>query len=70
MKVGNTRCQCADCKEYFNSVAAFDKHRTGKWEARRCMSVDEMESKGMAKNNDGYWVTALRRYMKFDGDAA
>lgn len=63
--VGHNRCQCAACKEYFNSVAAFDKHRTGRPEERRCMTEEEMRAKGMDKNQVGYWVTAL--HMSWDG---
>ena len=54
MKVGNRRCQCADCKEYFNSVAAFEKHRRGDHGKGRYCDTSDME-----KNAEGYWVTAL-----------
>ena len=64
MKVGNSRCQCAACMEYFNGVAAFDKHRVGLGAKRRCLGVTEMREKGMDKNGSGYWVTALRNPIK------
>jgi hypothetical protein len=55
--------QCPTCNEYFNSTAAFEKHRTGEFgnphDPRRCLKVTEMVAKGMAKNADGYWVTSL-----------
>jgi hypothetical protein len=55
--------QCPTCNEYFNSTAAFEKHRTGEFgnphDPRRCLKVTEMMTKGMAKNADGYWVTQL-----------
>lgn len=52
-------CRCSGCNEYFNSTAAFDKHRRGYYGLyRRCLSVDEMLSIGMARNADGWWVTA------------
>lgn len=59
------RCRCSllteGCGESFNSTAAFDKHRV--WAEgkviRRCLTVEEMLAKGMAKNASGYWVTAL-----------
>jgi hypothetical protein len=57
------RNQCPTCNEYFNSSAAFEKHRTGEFgnphDPRRCLKVTEMMTKGMAKNADGYWVTSL-----------
>jgi hypothetical protein len=55
-------CQCPTCGEYFNSTAAFDKHRTGPysdrnvaWAARRCLSRDEMRGKGMQLSATGWW---------------
>ncbi len=57
------RNQCAVCKEYFNSVGAFDKHRVFQnpkvrdWATRRCMTSDEMISSGMSLNQAGFWVT-------------
>lgn len=64
MKVGNKRCQCAECGEYFNSVPAFDKHRIHRIDKKPvtpyCLSVEGMTLSGMAKNAAGYWVTALR----------
>lgn len=54
------RNQCPTCGEYFNSNASFDKHRIGKFgEDRRCMTVEEMQAKGMCKNSADFWVTAL-----------
>jgi hypothetical protein len=53
------RNQCCGCGEYFNSSAAFDKHRHGDFgKDRRCRSVEEMRAKGMDKNAAGFWVTA------------
>lgn len=56
------RNQCPTCGEYFNSNIAFEKHRIGEFGIdRRCATVEEMLSfkKPMAKNNAGFWVTAL-----------
>ena len=64
--VRGDRNQCAGCKQLFNSTAAFDKHRSGPFGTpestsanRRCMTADEMGTKGMAVNAAGYWVTSL-----------
>jgi hypothetical protein len=58
MKLGKQRNQCQGCKEYFNSNAAFDKHRTGPHgHGRRCRTPDEMTAVGMSKNQAGFWVT-------------
>ena len=51
------RNQCPACGELFNSSGAFDKHRTGDFSARRCLSVEEMTAKGMVPNETGFWLT-------------
>lgn len=58
VKVTGNRCQCGRCGELFNSPAAFDKHRIGDPNNRRCMSIIEMDEAGMETNYSGYWVTA------------
>lgn len=51
------RNQCPGCGDYFNSVSAFDKHRTGTFGvSRRCRTVEEMFGAGMARNMSGFWV--------------
>lgn len=48
--------QCPTCGAYFNSTAAFDKHRTGAHGVdRRCLTADEMRAKAMAQNAGGWW---------------
>ncbi|QBE66829.1 hypothetical protein [Pseudoduganella lutea] len=57
-QLNGDRNQCPGCGEYFNSSFAFDKHRTGDFGTnRRCLTVPEMESKKMAKNTAGFWVS-------------
>ena len=51
-------CRCVACGGYFNSTRAFDKHRKGEYRNRRCLTEAEMLEIGMAKNTDGWWVTA------------
>jgi hypothetical protein len=59
MKLSGDRNQCQGCKEFFNSTAAFDKHRTGAFGVdRRCRTVDEMTAASMAKNAAEFWITA------------
>jgi hypothetical protein len=60
LPVGSDVCKCSGCGKYFNSTAAFDKHRHGRAEDRRCYSIDEMRERGMDVNARGRWVTALR----------
>jgi len=58
MKLTGNKCQCTACGKHFRSVAAFDKHRVGKAEARRCLTEEEMRAWGMAERA-GWWVTAV-----------
>ena len=55
------RNQCQSCKEYFNSVGAFEKHRTGKHGvSRRCRTPEELLALGCSLNKDGFWITMKR----------
>lgn len=58
LPIGTQYCQCSGCGEYFNSVYAFDLHRSGKdCERRGCKTPEELLSKGWSKNAKGYWIT-------------
>jgi hypothetical protein len=56
------RCLCHGCGEYFNSSAAFDKHRIGQYDStrpgygRRCRTPKEMCAAGMAQTGAGFWL--------------
>lgn len=51
------RNQCRACGCYFNSTAAFDKHRVGSYSKdRRCLSPIEMADKGFRTNRRGFLV--------------
>jgi hypothetical protein len=55
-------CQCGVCKEYFNSVYAFDRHRTGEHgKSRRCLTIPEMGRLGMERNTGGWWISQRMR---------
>jgi hypothetical protein len=56
MKLTGDRNQCRGCNSYFNSTDAFNKHRTGPHNRRRCLTDVEMLGKGMVKNAAGFWV--------------
>ena len=57
MRLTGDRNQCQGCKEFFNSTAAFDKHRVGQHGVdRHCLTEPEMLDKGMAKSSTGFWV--------------
>lgn len=58
--LGQSRCQCAACDQYFNRVSTFDKHRKGDYSSRRCLSPDEMQALGWRCNDAGFWITASR----------
>lgn len=50
---GQNICFCVSCREIFNSVAAFDRHITGKGDAR------VHDHSWMPRNAKGYKVTSL-----------
>lgn len=52
LKLTGNRCKCTACGEYFNSVAAFEKHRTGAYPNRVC------DTAKMEKNDSSYYITA------------
>jgi hypothetical protein len=70
------RCLCRTCGELFNSTAAFDAHRTGRYDihvpryGRRCLADDEMLAKGMARNSKGFWLTPRKQPRKAHGTPA
>ena len=55
-KLSGDHCRCSTCREYFNSTSAFDRHRTGDYAGRRCLTVDEMHAKGMVISATGWWL--------------
>ena len=61
---GGTRAEhCPSCHETFTGSTSGDMHRVGDHavfegpDRRRCLSVDEMAEKGMARNDRGQWTT-------------
>lgn len=54
---------CPSCCQTFTGTTAGDMHRTGDHavtkgpDRRRCLSVEEMTEKGMARNDRGQWTT-------------
>jgi len=65
MKLTGSKNQCGGCNKYFNSNTAFDAHRVGKHGVdRRCMTEEEMSSKGMFRNTYGFWVSEANKRFK------
>ena len=59
--------QCPTCGEVFESVYAFDYHRTGEFNKdRRCRTIEEMLQKGMIKNRFDRWVSKASNYSYRD----
>ena len=64
MKLTGKRCQCMACGQYFNRDSTFDKHRVGPMSERRCLTLEEMRTKGWQHNTAGFWITAPRELPK------
>lgn len=43
---GRSECHCAVCCRHFSGVEAFDKHRTGSDDARRCLDPETARNDG------------------------
>lgn len=54
---------CRPCGQTFTSTTAGDLHRVGDHAVsvgpnrRRCLTVEEMEARGMVRNQRGHWMT-------------
>ncbi|HEX3641667.1 MAG TPA: hypothetical protein VHV10_10280 [Ktedonobacteraceae bacterium] len=50
-------CQCSACSRFFESIEAFDAHRTGSYDPprRRCLAKSEMLRSGLSPSSDGTW---------------
>ena len=56
-----SRCECGGCHQRFNSVSAFDLHRTGLHGMdRHCREPGEMRAIGMSLNDLGFWIERRR----------
>lgn len=54
MKLTGHRCKCAACGKHFSRASVFDKHRTGPYSDRRCLTDIEMAGAGM-QMSEGVW---------------
>lgn len=54
------RCQCAACRQGFNSVSTFDRHRRGKPGSRYCLTPAELRAAGWSRNAAGFWIERQR----------
>jgi hypothetical protein len=59
VKLSGDRNQCCGCGQFFNSTFAFEKHRVGEFgKDRRCLTVPQMQAKGMSVNAAGFWISS------------
>ncbi len=56
LRPGSRVCACGGCNEFFGSDSAFQLHRVGDWDDRRCLTVEEMRARGLELNGRGYWT--------------
>ena len=57
-ELGRRGCQCVGCERLFWGVPAFDAHRIGTGEARRCANDAEMAKAGLLLDERGVWAWA------------
>jgi hypothetical protein len=53
---------CSGCGQDFTSVELFDRHHVGSFEPleRRCLTIEEMRSKGWQQDVRGRWMDPAR----------
>jgi hypothetical protein len=54
---GSNKCLCRECGLYFGSVHAFDRHRVGGCNDRRCLALPTLLESGWAEGTDGFLRT-------------
>jgi hypothetical protein len=66
---------CTACNQDFGSLSAFDEHRTGKYaypysdqqpDGRRCLTPDELLTKGFHLDTRGRWRDRRRGNAPWD----
>ena len=60
-----TQCHCSGCCQHFRSVFAFDKHRFGEGDTRRCLDSEEMLSRKMVYDEEKKFWTSGKNIRRF-----
>lgn len=55
--LAGNRCECGACGLRFGSLYAFDHHRVGGWEDRRCLPNTALSELGWKQDSRGFWRT-------------
>ena len=58
---GSRTCQCCECGLFFTAISAFDAHRVGSPERRKCRTQKKMVDLGMNTNEHGVWSAGSYR---------
>jgi len=56
-KLTGDKYQCGKGGLLFGSTYAFDKHRVGSWEDRRCLAIPALSELGWKQDSRGFWRT-------------
>ena len=68
LPAGTNRCQCGSCNAYFGGVRAFEVHRVGPPDNRRCLvpaSASDRHGRPLFKlDRNGYWVQTRNGFNK------
>lgn len=62
LRPGSSVCMCGACGAYFQSVRAFDRHREGPWDKRRCLTTPRMSQRGLELDPRGFWRFPKRAF--------
>ena len=64
LKPGTNFCRCGACGEHFRSVKAFDAHRQGPSDDRRCLPTPRMAAAKLSLDSECYWRLPKREFVR------
>lgn len=67
LRPGSRSCLCRACGAAFQSVRAFEAHRVGPWDERRCLTTPRMAERGLQLDPRGFWRWPQRAYARAGG---
>ncbi len=61
LSLGSSRCECAECGQFFSTTSNFERHRAGLYDTgRRCLTPADIQAKGLIRKR-GVWVQNATR---------
>lgn len=58
------KCLCRTCGKRFRRLSGFDKHLSGPYGQRRCLTTARMQELGFTQDSNGRWMAKSRKGTK------